>query len=215
MEIRIHIPDDIAEDIRKPNGQDIARHVLEAYVIQAYQQRELGTAQLRRLLGFETRYEFEDFLGVTMSRVTTRLPTWNTTVKPPACLASDARCVGEPPVRYLRVLDCAHVLPLLFGHILIPHAVLGELQHPNAPAIVRTWLADPPVWLEVRPIVGRPDAALAMLEAGSKKPLFLLRNSRPISCLSMMARRVTLLSRGTPRHGHGGRARTGSRPGTC
>jgi Uncharacterised protein family (UPF0175) len=63
MDIGIHIPDDIAEDIRKANGQDIARHILEAYVIQAYQQRELGTAQLRRLLSFETRYEFEDFLA--------------------------------------------------------------------------------------------------------------------------------------------------------
>jgi hypothetical protein len=63
MEVSIHIPDDIAADIRKVNGQDIARHILEAYVIQAYQQRELGTAQLRRLLGFETRYEFEDFLA--------------------------------------------------------------------------------------------------------------------------------------------------------
>jgi len=63
MEISIHIPDDIAEEIRKTNGQDIARHVLEAYVIQAYQQRELGTTPLRRLLGFETRYEFEDFLA--------------------------------------------------------------------------------------------------------------------------------------------------------
>lgn len=64
MEIGLHIPDDIAEDIRKVNGRDIARHILEAYVIQAYQQRELGTAQLRRLLGFETRYEFEEFLAV-------------------------------------------------------------------------------------------------------------------------------------------------------
>ena len=63
MEIVLHIPDDIAEDIRKANGQDIARHILEAYVIQAYQQRELGTAHLRRLLGFETRDEFEDFLA--------------------------------------------------------------------------------------------------------------------------------------------------------
>ena len=63
MDIGLHIPDDIAEDIRKANGQDIARHILEAYVIQAHQQRELGTAQLRRLLGFETRYELEDFLA--------------------------------------------------------------------------------------------------------------------------------------------------------
>lgn len=63
MEVGLHIPDDIAEDIRKANGQDIARHILESYVIQAYQQRELGTAQLRRLLGFKTRDEFEEFLA--------------------------------------------------------------------------------------------------------------------------------------------------------
>ena len=63
MEIGLHIPDEIAEDIRKARGPDIALHILEAYVIQAYQQRELGTAQLRRLLGFDTRYEFEDFLA--------------------------------------------------------------------------------------------------------------------------------------------------------
>lgn len=63
MEVGLHIPDDIAADIRKINGQDIGRHILEASVIQAYQQRELGTAQLRPLLGFETRYEFEEFLA--------------------------------------------------------------------------------------------------------------------------------------------------------
>jgi hypothetical protein len=28
MEIVLHIPDDIAADIRKVNGQDIARHIL-------------------------------------------------------------------------------------------------------------------------------------------------------------------------------------------
>ena len=77
------------------------------------------------------------------------------------------------PVRYLRVLDCAHVLPLLFGRVLIPRAVLEELQHPNTPAVVRTWLADPPTWLEVCPIVGRPDAALATLEAGEQEAIVL------------------------------------------
>jgi hypothetical protein len=63
MEVGIHIPDDMAADMRKITGQDIGRHILGAYVMQACQQRELGTAQLRRLLGFETRYEFEEFLA--------------------------------------------------------------------------------------------------------------------------------------------------------
>ena len=63
MEVHLQIPDDIAADMRQSHGPDIGRHILEAYVLQAYQQRALGTAQLRRLLGFATRYEFEDFLA--------------------------------------------------------------------------------------------------------------------------------------------------------
>jgi predicted nucleic acid-binding protein len=77
------------------------------------------------------------------------------------------------PIRYLRVLDCAHVLPILFGRILIPRAVLEELQHPNAPTVVRTWLVDPPAWLAVHPSVGQPDAALATLEAGEQEAIVL------------------------------------------
>jgi hypothetical protein len=42
MDIGLHIPDDIAEDMRKTNGQDIARHILEAYVIQAYNNGNWG-----------------------------------------------------------------------------------------------------------------------------------------------------------------------------
>ena len=77
------------------------------------------------------------------------------------------------PVRYLRVLACEHVLPILFGHVLLPRAVLRELQHPHTPAVVRTWMAEPPTWLEVRPIVGPPDAGLAMLEAGEQEAIVL------------------------------------------
>jgi predicted nucleic acid-binding protein len=77
------------------------------------------------------------------------------------------------PLRYLRVLDCAHVLPVLFGRIIMPYAVLAELQHPKTPAVVRTWLADPPVWLEVRAIVGRPEVALSTLESGEQEAIVL------------------------------------------
>ena len=77
------------------------------------------------------------------------------------------------PLRYLRVLDCAHVLPVLFGRILIPQAVLDELQHPKTPTAVRTWLADPPAWREVRSIVGRPDVELSTLEAGEQEAIVL------------------------------------------
>jgi uncharacterized protein UPF0175 len=63
MEVGLYIPDDVAEQMRQTTGQDIARHILEAYALRAYQERMLGESQLRRLLGFATRDEFEDFLA--------------------------------------------------------------------------------------------------------------------------------------------------------
>jgi hypothetical protein len=63
MEVGISIPDDIVEHMRQAQGQDIARHILEAYAIRAYQERTLGESQIRRLLGFATRDELEAFLA--------------------------------------------------------------------------------------------------------------------------------------------------------
>jgi predicted nucleic acid-binding protein len=77
------------------------------------------------------------------------------------------------PVRYLRLLDCDHVLPVLFGRLLIPPAVLRELQHPHTPAVVQTWIAALPPWLEVRPLRGQPDATVARLEAGKQEAIVL------------------------------------------
>jgi predicted nucleic acid-binding protein len=77
------------------------------------------------------------------------------------------------PIRYLRLLDCDHMLPVLFGRLLIPPAVLRELQHPHAPEIVRMWLAAPPSWLEVYPLRGQPGATVARLEAGEQEAIVL------------------------------------------
>src|SRR5882672_3573708 len=54
------------------------------------------------------------------------------------------------PLRYLVVIGCEHLLPALFGRVLIPPAVVDELNHQNAPAAVRAWLAARPSWLEIR-----------------------------------------------------------------
>jgi len=63
MQVTIEMPDDIAEQIRQHTARDIARHVLEAYALWAYQAGEIGGGQLRRLLGFETRDEVDQFLA--------------------------------------------------------------------------------------------------------------------------------------------------------
>ena len=62
MQVTIEVPDDIAEQMRQANGQDVARHILEAYALRVYQTGEIGGGQLRRLLGFETRDEVDRFL---------------------------------------------------------------------------------------------------------------------------------------------------------
>jgi hypothetical protein len=49
----LEIPDDLLVALAAP-GQDLARSVFEAVVLEAYQKRKLSTAQLRWLLGFET-----------------------------------------------------------------------------------------------------------------------------------------------------------------
>ena len=55
------------------------------------------------------------------------------------------------PLRYLVVLGHVDLLPALFGQILTPPAVAGELYHPKAPAVVRAWIAHLPGWISAHP----------------------------------------------------------------
>jgi hypothetical protein len=43
-------------------GADLSRRVLEAFALEEYKAERISKAQLRRLLGFETRYELDGFL---------------------------------------------------------------------------------------------------------------------------------------------------------
>ena len=54
------------------------------------------------------------------------------------------------PLRYLVVIQAIKILPLLYERVVVPQAVLAELQHPRSPHEVRTWLATPPAWVEIR-----------------------------------------------------------------
>ncbi len=51
------------------------------------------------------------------------------------------------PLRYLIETDLVHILEALFGKVIIPQAVLDELQQPQTPLKVKDWI---PGWLEVR-----------------------------------------------------------------
>jgi hypothetical protein len=61
MQITIELPDDIAEGFES-KWNDLPRAALESLALEAYRSRALTAAQLRRLLGFETRMQVDDFL---------------------------------------------------------------------------------------------------------------------------------------------------------
>jgi len=56
------------------------------------------------------------------------------------------------PLHYLVLIDCAKILPELFGHVCVPIAVRDELTHPRAPQKVKDWILSPPPWIEIAPV---------------------------------------------------------------
>jgi predicted nucleic acid-binding protein len=70
------------------------------------------------------------------------------------------------PLNYLIRLDYVDVLQELFGRVLVPRAVLLEMQHPEAPLEMRAWAASPPSWLEQRHVEHVDSSLAAELGAG-------------------------------------------------
>ena len=61
MRITLELPQDIAHGLES-KWKDLPRAALESLAIEAYRSRVLTAAQLRRLLGFETRMQVDSFL---------------------------------------------------------------------------------------------------------------------------------------------------------
>jgi len=82
------------------------------------------------------------------------------------------------PLHYLVLIACVHILPELFGRVLVPCAVAAELQYPRAPAEIRTWLISSPSWLDIRPVGQPPDITLVHLDAGEQEAIRLAEELR-------------------------------------
>jgi hypothetical protein len=61
MQITLELPQDIAEGLES-KWKDLPRAALESLALEAYRSHALTAAQLRRLLGFETRMQVDAFL---------------------------------------------------------------------------------------------------------------------------------------------------------
>jgi predicted nucleic acid-binding protein len=82
------------------------------------------------------------------------------------------------PVCYLVLIGSVEVLPAMFGRVLVPEAVMRELQDADAPAPLREWIRQPPAWLEVWPVSAVADSALARLHPGEHEAIRLAEEMR-------------------------------------
>jgi predicted HTH domain antitoxin len=61
MDVTITLPEDISESLAGSWG-NVSRHALETIAVEDYRTGALTEAQVRRLLGFETRFEVHALL---------------------------------------------------------------------------------------------------------------------------------------------------------
>ena len=66
------------------------------------------------------------------------------------------------PLNYLVLIERDGLLPALFAKVAAPSGVLAEMQHQDAPNIVRAWASTPPPWLTV----ATPTSLLSGLNLG-------------------------------------------------
>lgn len=54
------------------------------------------------------------------------------------------------PIQYLVLVGAINLLETFYSEVVIPNAVLLEINQPTTPASVREWVADLPTWVTVR-----------------------------------------------------------------
>ncbi|MDI9446946.1 MAG: hypothetical protein QM844_22575 [Planctomycetota bacterium] len=75
------------------------------------------------------------------------------------------------PLNYLVLCGAIDILPRLFETVVVPAAVLAELEHEDTPAAVRRWAGALPSWVEVR--TPRCPSAATKLDWGEREAIFL------------------------------------------
>jgi predicted nucleic acid-binding protein len=77
------------------------------------------------------------------------------------------------PLRYLILIGPIDLLPALFTQIIIPRAVLGELQRAQTQPVVRCWMQYLPAWCVVHTPQQPLAIGLEVLGAGEREALAL------------------------------------------
>jgi predicted nucleic acid-binding protein len=84
------------------------------------------------------------------------------------------------PLHYLILIGAIPLVPRLFEKIHVPIEVRDELICEATPSPVRTWMQQPPEWLEIlpAPIVDSQDSSLAGLDPGERAAIVLAESIR-------------------------------------
>lgn len=77
------------------------------------------------------------------------------------------------PLNHLILIRQVSLLKALYGRVIVPRAVLSELQHEATPSMVKQWIGNRPDWLEVKGATLPPDPTLAHLDAGEREAITL------------------------------------------
>lgn len=59
VQVLVNVPNEVIN----ASTEDVSRRIVEQFALEGYKSRQLTTAQARRLLGFESRLQFYDFLA--------------------------------------------------------------------------------------------------------------------------------------------------------
>ena len=82
------------------------------------------------------------------------------------------------PLNYLVLIDQIQLLSALYGRVFVPQSVYEELKAPETPEVVRSWIANPPRWLEIDSEVPVVDSNLSELHQGERDAIALAQHLR-------------------------------------
>lgn len=75
------------------------------------------------------------------------------------------------PLNYLVLIGRQDILPDLFSQVIIPTAVMRELQAAATPPGVRQWVTSRPTGFEIRRPTTLPEASLSHLDEGEREAI--------------------------------------------
>ena len=101
------------------------------------------------------------------------------------------------PLCYLVLIGEIDLLRHLFSRVVVPHAVILELQHADAPAAVRTWASSLPSWISVEQTPNVISPGMEKLQAGERAAIHLAESIKPdLIIIDEKAARLVAANRG-------------------